>query len=199
MGGKWREEKERFYRRMLEDREIGYLDPGIDEILEAFFEKDGLYTTSSCIGRITLVKGKRYWSRGEAIIVYKKHGHVEEDLILELLSKPSIDDLWIRVTGPIFHVAAYDMRWAKWVLELGRKAGFKHSGIFSVSESGFLTVEMISSVQASHLLKINGETLVSRRELHVIVDLFNSFWDEGVESARRLLRLLQTEDAPSSF
>ncbi|MCE4617112.1 MAG: hypothetical protein F7C32_00795 [Desulfurococcales archaeon] len=201
MNGKldrWLQEKDRFYKRMIEDREIGYLDPGIDDILEAFFAKEGLYTTSSCIGRITLVKGSRYWSRDEAIIVYKKHGHVSMETVASFIEDPAIDTLWIRVTGPIFHISAYDMRWAKWVLELGRKSGFKHSGIFSIPENGFLTVEMISSVQATHLLKIDGHVISGEGSLRHIVRLFNLFWDEGVMSARRLYRYLLSEDGPAS-
>ncbi|MEB3825336.1 MAG: hypothetical protein LRS47_01545 [Desulfurococcales archaeon] len=190
----WLERKKQFYKRMLEDREIGYLDPGIETLLERFFEKEGLYTTSSCIGRITIVEGIYPWDREEARVVFKKHGEIKGDIILKQVEIPGYENLWLRVTGPILHVVAKDRAWANWIIDLARKAGFKHSCIFSLGRD--IVVEIMSSIQISIPLKIGGVLLIPYSHYDSLADLANKLWRKGVESARILEKLLEETPDP---
>jgi tRNA wybutosine-synthesizing protein 3 len=191
----WAERKQAFYQRMLEDREIGYLDPGIEGLLEAFFRKDGVYTTSSCIGRITLIEGTRPWDREESTVVYKIHGRIDSGVVLKYLKDSSYKNLWLRVTGPIIHVNCRDLKWAQWIINLARKVGFKHSCIFSVGDD--VVVEIMSSIQITLPLKINGAITVSLESLGTVVDKINSLWEMGVSTAENLREMIEADPGPT--
>ncbi|MCE4606064.1 MAG: hypothetical protein F7B59_01855 [Desulfurococcales archaeon] len=191
----WHERKKRFYERMLEDKEIGYLDPGIERLLEAFFHRDGLYTTSSCIGRITVLYGLYPWERDSTSIIFKKHGKIDEETVRYYIENPSYEHLWLRVTGPIVHVICKDEKWAQWIIEIARKSGFKHSCIFSMKDD--IVVEIMSSIQVTMPLKIGNTPLVCTEKLSDTVALFNSLWEKGVSSAESLRRLVESSPDPS--
>jgi len=195
LSNSWVERKQAFYRRMLEDREIGYLDPGIEGLLEAFFRKDGLYTTSSCIGRITLIEGTRPWDREESTVVYKIHGKIDSGTIIKYLEDPAYKNLWLRVTGPIIHVNCKDLKWAQWIIDIARKVGFKHSCIFSLREE--IVVEIMSSIQVTLPLKINGLNVVSMENLGEVVTRVNSLWEAGVSTAENLREMIEADPGPS--
>ncbi|MCM8807521.1 MAG: hypothetical protein NC926_06210, partial [Candidatus Omnitrophica bacterium] len=59
----WEDLKRKFYERMIRDRYIGYLDPGIEEILIKIFRLREAFPTSSCSGRITAIDSIYPWIR----------------------------------------------------------------------------------------------------------------------------------------
>jgi tRNA wybutosine-synthesizing protein 3 len=181
---------------MLEDKEIGYLDPGIEDLLEAFFKKEGLYTTSSCIGRITILHGIQPWDRNSTSIIFKKHGKITVETILEYLEDASYENLWLRVTGPILHVICKNEEWAQWIIDLARKSGFKHSCIFSLKDE--IVVEIMSSIQITIPLKADNTLLVCKDKLSDIASLVNSLWEKGVASAESLKKMVEASPDPSS-
>jgi len=181
----WERRKEEFHRRMVEDREIGYLDPGIEEVLEEFFRRPKAYTTSSCSGRVTIVDAPWPWSRDESSIVYRSHSPVSVEEVEGILRQKAVHTLWLIAAGPIIHVETMDMEEAFSILEAARQAGFKHSGILSASGKGFL-VELQTGVRMTIPLKTGEKLLVSPERLPLIVEMANRAVAEG---RRRLERL----------
>ena len=51
----WEDYKKKAWERILRDKEIGYLDPDIFEVLEVFFKRKKAYTQSSCSGRVSII------------------------------------------------------------------------------------------------------------------------------------------------
>ncbi|MCE4611406.1 MAG: hypothetical protein F7B17_05490 [Desulfurococcales archaeon] len=162
---------------LLEERLIGYLDPGAERFLRSMNEPPKLYTTSSCTGRITVVEGRFHWLRDGARIVYKTHTHITVYELKRVLSRP-FKDLWLKATGPIVHLRAATIDCALQVLDASRRAGFKHSGIISRGVEGF-TVEVMSSLQLHAPLRIEGEDLYSPEALESLVALANQILEEG--------------------
>ncbi len=182
----WRARKKEFYNRMREDREIGYLDQGIETLLEKIFSIQGLFTTSSCTGRISLLEGEWPWERDDTRVLFKRHGFVgfkEIKRVLEDLG--NIDNVWLHVMGPILHVSAADLAIANKFLEVARESGFKHSGIISCSRKG-ISIEIMSGIQMSAPIKRNGEQLVSDTVLSSMIDIANDMLKEGWKRLRRL-------------
>lgn len=184
----WKEEKKKFLDRLLEDIEIGYVDEDIIGLLKLFFKLPYAFTKSSCSGRITAVDAKFPWSR-DGSIVFKVHRPITEDELFKIISKPVKERLWLNVQGPIIHVVAKDLDSAKKILELARKAGFKHSGILVLDEHPL--VELTTGVRANILLKI-GERLVIDPSPEV-VDIINEVLLEGKRRLRRLEEVLEEE------
>ena len=162
---------------LLEERIIGYLDPGAERFLIAMNKPPKLYTTSSCTGRITVVEGRYHWLRDEARIVYKTHTPITASELRRVLSRP-FRDLWLKATGPIIHLRAATIECALQVLEASRQAGFKHSGIISKGVEGF-TIEVMSSLQIHAPLRMDGKDLHTPEALESLASLANHVLEEG--------------------
>ncbi len=168
---------------MLEDLEIGYLDEDIVDLLELFFKTDFVFTKSSCSGRITVVDAPFPWSREDSTIVFKSHKGIELKDLEDVLKREVVNTLWLNVQGPIIHAIAVDLQSALKVLEIARKAGFKHSGILSISERG-VVVELTTGVRVNIPLKRDGKVLI--REPNEIVKIANKILLEGKKRLERL-------------
>ncbi|MGC9071869.1 MAG: tRNA-wybutosine modification methyltransferase TYW3 [Acidilobus sp.] len=177
-------------RVLLEERLIGYLDPGAERFLLPINEA-GLRTTSSCTGRVTLVEGEWHWLRDEARIVFKTHNEVSLADVARFLARP-FDYLWLKVTGPILHVKLPNIVCASPVLQASRDAGFKHSGLIAISEE--VIVELVSAVQISAPLKVKGVVTVDPRTLSELVDIANSALRNGWARLGKLSQLLSRLD-----
>jgi len=168
---------------LREERIIGYLDPGAEEILARLNSRPSLWTTSSCTGRITIVEGSFHWERDDARIVYKTHDPLSLEELLRVLGRP-FSDLWLKVTGPIIHFQTPSSDCAFTLLEAARRAGFKHSGVISSGE--VYTVEVVAPTRIDAPLRIEWRDVYSLDGLPSLVAKANAALEEG---RRRLNRL----------
>ena len=173
---------------VLEERLVGYLDPGGEEALRVLNSVRGIWTTSSCLGRITIIEGEWPWERREETrIVYKSHLPIDPAAVALAASRP-FENLWLKVTGPILHFRAQSQRCAEALLRLARESGFKHSGIITLAgREGCCVVEVIAPTEVSVPLKLEGRLLLVGGQLEVVVGRVNRALEEG---RRRLSRLL---------
>lgn len=187
----WILDRERAYKRMIRDQYIGYLDPGVRDILEDIFRIDGYYPTSSCIGRIVAIDALTPWRRRDSHIILKKHSEIEEKEVVSLLEIPVLATLWLITSGPIFHIMARTPRHALILLRRAREAGFKHSGLLASSRRGYL-VELVTGIWIDIPLKVSDRVLVSRSEIGSIVYIVNNALREGRERLSALRRALKS-------
>ncbi len=171
-------------RILYEERVIGYLDPGSEQILLKLNSRPNLWTTSSCIGRITIVEGRFHWERESSRIVYKTHDPISPNEILRVMARP-FKDLWLKATGPIIHFQTISDGCAFSLLETARRAGFKHSGIISAS-NGTYTVEIIAPTRIDTPLRIDGKDLHTTQGIALLATKANEALLEG---RRRLHKL----------
>jgi len=186
----WEERKKLAWQRILADKEIGYLDPDIFDVLDAFFKRPKSYTKSSCSGRITVIDSIYPWQRKNSTIVYKNHFGIKLKDLEDIVSKPHEYMLWLVVQSPIIHVYTFDFDEAWEILRIARNAGFKHSGILTQNENGVL-VEIRSGVRMIQLLKDKEGRIVS--DLKVIVDVANDILSKGKEKLNKLKQSLLSE------
>jgi tRNA wybutosine-synthesizing protein 3 len=186
----WSKVREEALGAVVRERDVGYLDPGIADVLNTLNSLGKLATTSSCNGRIAFVEGKVHWGRDrESRIVYKTHGRIIPEDILRIISR-GFRDLWLKATGPIMHVRTNDFDCAMHLLEKARENGFKHSGIISHGNPGGIVVELMSANQMSTPLVADGAILVKlgSRQLSVLAEKANRTVEEG---RRRLAWLVE--------
>jgi len=169
----WHRFKEEAPKALWEDRLIGYLDPGADELLLKLNSLPLIATTSSCIGRITLIEGEWYWARGDALIAYKTHDMISIGEIEKVMSRP-FKNLWLKATGPIIHLRTPSIECADHILETARRSGFKHSGIISLEQERGYTVELMSAVDITFPLKVDGRRIINREELARVIRVVNN-------------------------
>ncbi len=192
----WAKEKEEAYRRLWEDLEIGYLDEDLLDILLEFFKRPESFTKSSCSGRITLLDGPLPWERKESTIIFKKHSTISLEEIGSLLQQPVVHRLWLVATGPIIHVITLTGREARRILGIAGRAGFKHSGIMSVSKKGFI-VELRTGIRLAVLLKTRRGLVVTSEGIEEAVRAANEALVKGKERLKRLLLELRRSNTSS--
>jgi len=178
----WSERKQLMFRRMLEDVEVGYLDPDVYDLLLLLFNRRESFPVSSCSGRVTLVDAPMPWHRKSSTVVFKKHSPVEEPEIASLVRQPPVSRLWLVVTGPILHVSALTLREASMLLKVARRAGMKHSGVLSVSKRG-IYLELKTGVRLTILLRSGNYVC---EHLQEVVKVANEALAEGKNRLRRL-------------
>ena len=177
----WEEYKKKAWERILRDKEIGYLDPDIFDVLEVFFMREKSYTQSSCSGRISIVDAYLPWDRKESTVVYKNHLTFSLEDLKDTISKGYLRRLWLIVQGPILHVYTKDQEEAWTILKIAREAGFKHSGILTSNNKGIL-VELRTGVKMVHYLSPS----LSEKEMEELVNLSLEVLYKGKEKLRRL-------------
>ena len=187
--GYWEDLKKKFYERMIRDRYIGYLDPGIEEILIKIFRLKDAFPTSSCSGRIYAVDSDYPWARKGSYVVFKKHDVITLEEFRSLINIGALNTIWLIVSGPIIHINTYTSREALKILRIAREAGFKHSGVLSKSRRGYI-VEIISGVHLDIPLKIRDKILIREEEASTLINKINRAFLTGRERLKRLSKLL---------
>ncbi|MEM0282955.1 MAG: hypothetical protein QXE32_01400 [Sulfolobales archaeon] len=198
----WEDLKRKFYERMIRDRYIGYLDPGIEEILIKIFRLREAFPTSSCSGRITAIDSIYPWIRKDSYVFFKKHGEITLEEMRSIIKTPAVNSIWVVVSGPIIHVNTYTLSEAVRILRTARDAGFKHSGILSRSKRGYI-VEILSGIRLDTLVKTRDKILLREEDIPLIVETINKAYRMGRERIKRLEKaldkLLEDEKREEAF
>lgn len=187
---KWRERKRAFWDRLWEDLEIGYLDEDLLPLLILLNLDANIYTMSSCSGRIVLSDSSFPWSREETSIVFKRHEPIKPIDIESILEKPVTRRLWLNVTGPIIHLSTNSLNYALEILRHARSAGYKHSGILSMSPEKGVVIELTTGIWFSQLLRTREAVITPRESLDELVGVANTILLKGKELLRRLFNTI---------
>lgn len=191
----WEALKSTVWSMLEEDMTIGYLDPGISRLLEALNRIPLIATTSSCIGRITVIAGPKPWSREEALIAYKTHTRPPRGRLAKVLARP-FRDLWIKATGPILHVRTPSLDCAGHMLEAFRPHGFKHSGVISLDPRRGYTVEVMSGVDITAPIRLSSRDILGPGELEDLADTLYSYIEEARRGFRAAVEELEANPGP---
>ena len=151
---------------------IGEWDKHIVELCEKINYFDNYYTTSSCSGRIAVIKD----------IPNERGGlfeFVSHDLIDGLDLSEKKGDLKFKSEPPILHVACRSLEDAEELLEKAREVGWKRSGIISLGKN--IIVELLSTEKLEFPLMKDGKLLVSEEFLEIVLDKSNENLKKGWE------------------
>lgn len=124
----------------------GFVDKDIESLLNLLNSK-GYKTTSSCSGRIVLLKTQE---KGKAEWLYKTHTKANHKEIFPLLK----DKVWFLQEPVILHIKCKDLDSAQKLLTIAKNTGFKISGITSIKN---FTVELRGTERMETLLYRNDE------------------------------------------
>jgi len=175
---------------MLEERLLGYLDIGAEGVLRALNSLEAVESTSSCIGRASIVEAEYPWERrDESRIIYKSHSGVTPEELSLVIARFDTT-IWLKVTGPIVHLRVDGLDCASKILEVARGAGFKHSGLISVTSEGYV-LEIHSPTQLIVPLRIKGAIVVRGESLKALASKANEILLEGRKRLARLLVKLE--------
>jgi len=105
----------------------GFIDEDIRWLIETIKAK-GFFPRSSCSGRIVLLRIPSFGDKRNCEWIFKSHEPVDFKDIRRFVGKERV---YFLQEPPIIHVNCRNIQDAFRILDIARKAGFKHSGIIS--------------------------------------------------------------------
>ena len=128
----------------------GHVDEGIKELVDLINSFDNMFTTSSCAGRISVVK--KITGKKDLEFLFCSHDKVKDisDIKPKLSNFKGEGSVWLLFQPSIIHVCCKTPGDATWFLSCAKKAGYKRGGIISIKET--VMVEIIGTECIEHLL-----------------------------------------------
>lgn len=142
----------------------GDIDKGIKKLVNLINSKKNYYTTSSCSGRVVLIKKPDKKQDSEWLLV--KHDKVSFNEIKKALKNISKEQLWFRVEPLIMHICCKTLEDAKKLLVIARKI-FKRAGIISLNKK--IIIEIIGTGFIYTIIADKGKMLVSENYIKVLI------------------------------
>lgn len=119
----------------------GATDKAILPLVNLLNSKKDYYTTSSCAGRIILIKDK---GKQRKAFLFKTHNKTNiKDIKKVLTSIKTKQFVYLKEEPPILHVACSSIKRAQQLLDKAKFAGWKKSGIISTNKR--VMVELAST------------------------------------------------------
>ncbi|MCW7077928.1 MAG: hypothetical protein OCU22_02200 [Canidatus Methanoxibalbensis ujae] len=187
------ERKKRALKRLAETG----ADADIIEILERINSIEKFFTTSSCSGRIVLLKIPHAGSKREAKFIAKWHRPVSAAEVLHAIDDSmrvegctgECEEIWLIEQPPIIHVACRDMRSAEEMLKIAYASGFKYSNLKSLKH---FIVEILSTERMDVPLCECGRMLCTSEYVEFVVLRANFLLNRAKKKLKRLLENLWT-------
>ena len=150
----------------------GRVDEDITDLLLLINSIEGIYTTSSCSGRIGIIEEPALGAKPLSRWLIKVHRKIEFDEAKNALKNARKGLIFLKSQPPIFHIVAEDMEKAKKLHELGLASGFKYT-TFKVISNRYL-VEINATEYLTAPLGKDGRVLVSDEYLRFAIEIGNS-------------------------
>ncbi len=190
------DERKRFILKKLEIAlRKGEVDEPIIPLLNLINSFPDYVTTSSCAGRIVLIKIPESGKKHEAEFIYKTHYETTFEEVWEALKegvKKYKESIWFRAEPVILHVDCRNIEAAIKIVKLAREAGWKRSGIFEIKPYRVMC-ELHSTERLDTIVAKDGKILVTEEYMKVLVYEANKKLRRTREKMRKFYELLQMQ------
>lgn len=179
-------------KRAMERLRVGGADEEVAGIIEKINGFEGFFTTSSCSGRIALIRLPEIGAKREAEFIGKWHRAVTKEEVLGTIKTSEKGEIWLLSQSPILHVACRSLEKAKTLLRIAIESGFKYSGIKAISNSnsnskdnGKVVVEIMSTERMDVPLGKDGVMFCSESYMEFILSKANFMLERGKGKLKR--------------
>jgi tRNA wybutosine-synthesizing protein 3 len=156
----------------------GHVDTDIVPLLKVLNKE--YITTSSCSGRITLMKGAK---KGEAIWLYKSHYHGDLEKIYNITSELKNDEQLRFIFEPfIIHVKCETLEKAQRLLKILHQNGFRKSHLIS-----FKTYNI--EINNTNKIETIFTNKLSKEYIKILVDEANTRLQKCKKNIKKLEKL----------
>lgn len=183
----FKEDKKNCLARKDLSRE-GKVDDAIKDLVALINEKEDFYTTSSCAGRIVVIKVPESGKKHEAEWLLKRHDPVTLKQVTDSLKKLPKESVWFRQESAILHIACKDLENATKMLTACKEVGFKRSGIISAKH---FILEIMGTEKVDTIIAKEGNLLVDNDYLDILVDIANKRMEKNRERLKKLEKLVK--------
>ena len=162
----------------LDRSKKGDLDEHILELVKLINKHPSFYTTSSCSGRIMLIKPSKI--KHEAQWLLSSHDPIKiDDLPLDRLTNETV---WFRVEPPILHICAKDLEAASIFLKKANENGFRRSAIITFKKRIIIEILFVQKMD----VPMSRNITLSKDYLELLVYEANKKLLESREKIRKL-------------
>lgn len=163
---------------------IGGWDPKISKLCNKINKKKNYYTTSSCAGRIVLLKYSD--KKLEDVFLFRTHEKTNFKEIknaLEKIGKNYLDVVEFQQSCCILHVACLSLEDSQKILTKAKESGWQRSGIIGGKRN---IVELHSTESMCFPIMNHGKILVDDEFLKLVVEMANSKLERTWNKIKRL-------------
>ncbi|MBU3913528.1 MAG: hypothetical protein KKB21_00515 [Nanoarchaeota archaeon] len=189
MNQKFQQQKEK-QLEMKDNSSIGEWDEEIKKLCEKINRKKEYYTTSSCSGRIVLIKQAEKKQGG--LFLFRTHKKINfkqlKNELLKAIKTNKTDLVYFRQEPCILHVACASLAGAQNLLDSAKLAGWKNSGI--MASSSRIVLEMRSTEFIQMPIINLGKMLVDDKFLKLLVKEANRKLERTFSKIKKLEKLL---------
>lgn len=175
---------------MKDNSNIGEWDSKIKKLCEKINKNDKYYTTSSCAGRVVLIKYAE--KKQEGLFLFRTHLKIKFEQLKQELNKVSRDNkkdlIYFRQEPCILHVVCKTLEDAQVLLDKAKLAGWKNSGIMASSKR--IVLEMRSTEHIELPIILNGEIIVDDSYLKILVEEANKKLERTWGKIEKLEKLI---------
>ena len=150
----------------------GKVDGDIVELLLLINSIKGIYTTSSCSGRIGIIEEPALGAKPLSRWLIKVHRPIGFEEARKALQEAREGLIFLKSQPPIFHIVAEDLEKAKRLHEIGLASGFKYTTFKAITRRYLVEINATEYLTAP--LGKDGRILVSEEYLRFAVDLGNT-------------------------
>ena len=173
----------------MHDRsDIGKWDLKIVKLCRKINQNPDYYTTSSCAGRVVLIKSEE--KKRSGLFVYRTHNRLTFKEIKRELKKSEKEKgiILFKQEPVILHVACISIESAQKMLDKAKFVGWKNSGIMASNER--VVLEMRSTEKLELPIMNKGKILVDDNYLRLLIKEANRRLDRTWEKINKLGRLV---------
>lgn len=175
---------------MQDNSDIGKWDEKISKLCGKINKKEKYYTTSSCAGRVVLIKQAE--KKQEGLFLFRSHEKITLKQLKQELNNVMRDNktdlVYFRMEQCILHVACKTLSDAQILLDKAKLAGWKNSGI--MASNNRIVLEMRSTEHIELPIINQGKTLVDDEFLKILVKEANRKLEKTWEKIRKLEKLI---------
>mgnify|MGYP003880104415 FL=1 len=181
-----------FMERIQRDLSTGYFDKDMLSLVEEINKHPEMYTTSSCSGRIVLLKASKPWNKNNVTILGKWHEKVSLEEVTKNIKPCNKDSgLWLILQSPIIHVSCKNIETAIKLVRKARSCGFRYSSTFSKGNAGIF-VEIMGSERIDLPLIIEDKVIINPESLNKLLEYLNTMLKNIKTKIQRLSEAVKT-------
>ena len=171
----------------IDKSDKGNWDKPMQKLMDKINKSSKYYTTSSCSGRIVLIKESD--KKKEGLFLFRTHDKTSINELKKELSKIKYKGLiYFKLESCILHAACESIIDAQNLLDKAKLAGWKKSGIIS-SRKRFVC-EMMGCEYISLPILYKGKLLISENYLKLLVKEANKKLERAWEKIKKFERAL---------
>lgn len=167
----------------------GDWDKEILPLIKKINLKEDYYTTSSCAGRIVLIKGKE--KKQEGLFLFRTHSKISLGELKKELGNATRryqGIVYFKMECCIMHVACSSLKAAQELVDRAKLAGWKKSAIIA-SKRRFIA-ELISTEKIEMPVTDKGKILVSDAYLKILAEEANRKLQRTREKIKKLKKII---------